>query len=73
MTATRDLLDRFLPSEFAKRSIIRFHRAKELSRYLGHSTTDVTRRNARQTPEALGIRAADALGLAGPARDEATS
>jgi integrase len=37
----------------------------EVSRYLGHSSTDVTRRYARQTPDALGRRAADALLLAG--------
>jgi len=33
----------------------------EVSRYLGHSSTDVTRRYAQQTPEALGARAADAF------------
>jgi integrase/recombinase XerD len=51
----------------------------EVSRYLGHSSTDVTRRYAQQTPDSLGHRAADALeraGLAGirvmpPARDAA--
>jgi integrase/recombinase XerD len=37
----------------------------ELSRYLGHSSTDVTRRYARQTPETLGARAAEALARAG--------
>jgi hypothetical protein len=37
----------------------------EVSRYLGHSSTDVTRRYARQTPEALGRRAAEAFGRAG--------
>jgi site-specific recombinase XerD len=40
----------------------------EVSRYLGHSSTDVTRRYAIHTPEALGRRAAEALarvGLAG--------
>jgi Phage integrase family. len=37
----------------------------EVSRYLGHSSTDVTRRYARQTPDALGRRAADALARAG--------
>ena len=42
----------------------------EVSRYLGHSSTDVTRRYARATPEMLGTRAADALargGLIAPA------
>jgi integrase len=38
---------------------------EEVSRYLGHSSTDVTRRYAQQTPDALGARAADALLLAG--------
>ena len=38
---------------------------EEVSRYLGHSSTDVTRRYARQTPDALGRRAADALERAG--------
>jgi Site-specific recombinase XerD len=38
---------------------------EEVSRYLGHSSTDVTRRYARQTPDALGRRAADALLRAG--------
>ena len=37
----------------------------EVSRYLGHSSTDVTRRYARQTPDALGARAAEALARAG--------
>ncbi len=37
----------------------------EVSRYLGHSSTDVTRRYARQTPETLGARAADAFARAG--------
>jgi integrase len=40
----------------------------EVSRYLGHSSTDVTRRYARHTAETLGARAAAALlraGLAG--------
>jgi integrase len=37
----------------------------EVSRYLGHSSTDVTRRYAQQTPDALGHRAADALERAG--------
>src|SRR5664280_2314199 len=39
---------------------------EEVSRYLGHSSTMPTRRYAQQTPEALGIRAADALARAGP-------
>ncbi len=38
---------------------------EEVSRYLGHSSTDVTRRYARQTPDALGVRAAEALARAG--------
>ncbi|MBA3688182.1 MAG: tyrosine-type recombinase/integrase [Chloroflexi bacterium] len=38
---------------------------EEVSRYLGHSSTDVTRRYAQQTPESLGRRAADALAQAG--------
>src|SRR5450759_586382 len=38
---------------------------EEVSRYLGHSSTMPTRRYAQQTPEALGIRAADALARAG--------
>jgi integrase len=38
---------------------------EEVSRYLGHSSTDVTRRYARHTPETLGSRAADALARAG--------
>jgi integrase/recombinase XerD len=37
----------------------------EVSRYLGHSSTDVTRRYAQQTPDSLGHRAADALERAG--------
>jgi integrase len=40
-------------------------RLAEVSRYLGHSSTDVTRRYARQTPDALGRRAAEALERAG--------
>jgi integrase len=38
---------------------------EEVSRYLGHPSTMPTRRYAQQTPEALGIRAADALARAG--------
>jgi integrase len=38
---------------------------EEVSRYLGHSSTVPTRRYALQTPEALGVRAADALARAG--------
>lgn len=38
---------------------------EEVSRYLGHSSTDVTRRYAQQSPDALGRRAADALARAG--------
>jgi integrase/recombinase XerD len=38
---------------------------EEVSRYLGHSSTVTTRRYAQQTPEALGVRAADALARAG--------
>ena len=38
---------------------------EEVSRYLGHSSTDVTRRYARQSPDALGRRAADALERSG--------
>ena len=38
---------------------------EEVSRYLGHSSTITTRRYARQTPEALGERAAAALARAG--------
>jgi integrase len=38
---------------------------EEVSRYLGHSSTDVTRRYAQQTPDSLGRRAADALERAG--------
>lgn len=47
---------------------------EEVSRYLGHSSTDVTRRYARATPETLGTRAADALargGLVAPASSDA--
>jgi integrase len=36
----------------------------EVSRYLGHSSTDVTRPYARQTPDALGRRAAEAFARA---------
>ena len=38
---------------------------EELSRYMGHASTQVTRRYAVQTPDALGERAADALARAG--------
>jgi integrase/recombinase XerD len=38
---------------------------EELSRYMGHASTQVTRRYAVQTPDALGLRAADALERAG--------
>ena len=38
---------------------------EEVSKYLGHSSTDVTRRYARHTPETLGAQAADALARAG--------
>ena len=38
---------------------------EELSRYMGHASTQVTRRYAIQTPDALGIRAAEALERAG--------
>jgi integrase len=38
---------------------------EEVSRYLGHSSTLVTRRYAQQTPESLGARAAEALARAG--------
>jgi integrase len=38
---------------------------EEVSRYLGHSSTVTTRRYARQTPEALGERAASAFARAG--------
>ena len=38
---------------------------EEVSRYLGHSSTVPTRRYAKQTPEALGERAASALARAG--------
>lgn len=38
---------------------------EEVSRYLGHSSTEPTRRYARQTPDTLGIRAAEALARAG--------
>lgn len=41
---------------------------EEVSRYLGHSSTDVTRRYARQTPDVLGRRAADALERSGLVR-----
>jgi len=43
---------------------------EEVSKYLGHSSTDVTRRYARQTPDALGRRAADELLLALNSNDE---
>ncbi len=42
---------------------------EELSRYMGHASTQVTRRYAVQTPDTLGSRAAEALaraGVAGP-------
>ena len=38
---------------------------EEVRQYLGHSSTDVTRRYAHQTPDALGRRAAEALERAG--------
>jgi integrase/recombinase XerC len=38
---------------------------EEVSRYLGHASTVTTRRYAKQTPEALGERAASALARAG--------
>ena len=38
---------------------------EEVSRYLGHSSTDVTRRYARHTPETLGAQAPEALARAG--------
>jgi integrase len=38
---------------------------EELSRYMGHASTQVTRRYAIQTPDALGSRAAEALARAG--------
>ncbi len=38
---------------------------EEVSRYLGHSSTMPTRRYAQQTPDALGLQAADALARAG--------
>lgn len=38
---------------------------EELSRYMGHASTQVTRRYAVQTPDALGLRAAEALERAG--------
>lgn len=41
---------------------------EELSRYMGHASTQVTRRYAVQTPDALGERAAAALARAGLAR-----
>jgi site-specific recombinase XerD len=41
---------------------------EEVFRYLGHSSTDVTRRYAQQTPDALGARATEALVLAGLVR-----
>src|SRR5665811_41801 len=41
---------------------------EEVSKYLGHSSTDVTRRYACQTPGSLGLRAADALERAGLVR-----
>ena len=40
---------------------------EELSRYMGHASTQVTRRYALQTPDALGSRAAEALARAGVA------
>ncbi len=40
-------------------------RLAEVSRYLGHSSTDVTRRYARHTPATLGAQAAEALARAG--------
>ena len=48
----------------------------ELSRFMGHSSTDVTRRYARHTPQALGSLAADAMarsGLAGGPRRRRTA
>jgi integrase len=41
---------------------------EEVSKCLGHSSTDVTRRYACQTPGSLGLRAADALERAGLVR-----
>ncbi len=38
---------------------------EELSRYMGHASTQVTRRYAVQTPDTLGERAAEALARAG--------
>ena len=38
---------------------------EELSRYMGHASTQVTRRYAVQTPDTLGSRAAEALARAG--------
>lgn len=38
---------------------------EELSRYLGHASTQVTRRYVVQTPDTLGSRAAEALARAG--------
>ena len=43
-------------------------KAEEVSRYLGHSSTEVTRRYARHTTETFGDRAAEALARAGAAR-----
>ncbi len=40
---------------------------EELLRYMGHASTQVTRRYAVQTPDALGTRAAEALARAGVA------
>jgi len=37
----------------------------EVSRYLGHSSTQVTRRYAQQTPDALGRQAAEAMARSG--------
>jgi hypothetical protein len=38
---------------------------EEVSRYLGHASTQVTRRYAQTTPGALGERVAEALARAG--------